>query len=133
MQASLNFTPACFIGVVRMSEDKYSKPPVAERRPKQRKRVLMAGIVTYADGAYSFDCTFRNLSETGALVAVGKNIPFPSQFYLIVLRDRVAYEARVVRNNGYEVGVRFQKQLSISDISDPSLNYLKRLWLAKVA
>jgi hypothetical protein len=108
-----------------------SKPPIAERRPQRRKRVLLSGIVTYADGAYSFDCTFRNLSKTGALVAVGKNTPFPSEFYLIGIRDCVAYEAKVVRNNGSEVGVRFANSFPLSTMADSSLNYLKRLWLAK--
>ena len=107
------------------------KPPIAERRPQQRKRVLMSGIVIYSDGAYSFDCTFRNLSKTGALVAVGKNTPFPSEFYLIVIRDGTAYQAKVIRNNGSEVGVRFQKKLLLAEKIDPSLNYLKRLWIAR--
>ena len=110
-----------------------SKLPLAERRPEQRKRVLMAGIVTYADGKFSFDCTFRNLSETGALVAVGKHAQFPSEFYLICMRDRIAYEAKVVRNNGSEVGVRFRKKLLFAEKIDPSLNYLKGLWIARTA
>jgi hypothetical protein len=103
----------------------------AERRPKPRKRVLLMGIVVYDNGAYSFDCTFRNLSETGARIVVGKNAQFPSDFHLINIRDRVAYEAKVVWNNGTEVGVTFKKILPMSDITDPTLNFLKRLWLSK--
>ena len=106
-----------------------SSAPV-ERRPQLRKRVLLTGIVVYANGRFSFDCTFRNLSETGARVSVGKNTQFPSEFYLINIRDRVAYEAKVVWNSGSEVGVAFQKILPMSEI-DSTLGFLKQLWLAK--
>ena len=108
-------------------------PPPAERRPKGRKRVLLTGIVTFAEGGRSFDCTFRNLSETGARIAMGKNAQFPSEFYLINVRDRCAYAAKLVWNNGTEVGVTFHKTLALADLSDPKLAYLKRLWMAKAA
>ncbi|HKB96967.1 MAG TPA: PilZ domain-containing protein [Rhizomicrobium sp.] len=117
------------IGLGREYND--APPSPDERRPKPRKRVLLTGIVVYANGTYSFDCTFRNLSETGARIVVGKSAQFPSDFYLINIRDRVAYEAKVVWNNGSEVGVTFQKTLPMSDITDSSLIFLKRLWLSK--
>jgi PilZ domain len=108
-----------------------SAPPPAERRPGRRKRVLLAGMVTYANGAHSFDCTIRNLSETGAQVVIGKNAQFPSDFYLINIRDRVVYDAKVVWNKGSEIGVQFQKVRPLSDITDSSLGFLRRLWLSK--
>ena len=110
-----------------------SKPPSAERRPKARSRVLLSGIVTYKDGAYSFDCSFRNLSENGARLVVGKNTAFPSEFFLINVRDRVAYECKLVWNKGTEVGVAFKATVALSAITDPGLAYLKKLWLAKAA
>jgi hypothetical protein len=110
-----------------------SQPPPAERRPTRRKRVLLAAMVTYADGARSFDCTIRNVSETGAQILMGKNAQFPSEFYLINIRDRVAYDAKVMWNNGIEVGVQFKKTYPLSDITDPSMSFLKRLWLSKAA
>jgi hypothetical protein len=115
-----------------VSNDKFLPPP-AERRPKSRKRVLLTGIVTYAEGAFSFDCTLRNLSETGARIAIGKNMQFPSEFYLINVRDRVAYDAKLVWNSSTEVGVTFKKTTPLASINDPKLNFLKRLWMAKAA
>ena len=108
-------------------------PPPAERRPSPRSRVLLSGIVVYGDGAYSFDCAFRNLSATGARVAMGKNMQFPSQFFLINIRDRVAYECDVVWNKAGEVGVSFRATIALSAITDPALGYLKKLWLSKAA
>jgi PilZ domain len=109
------------------------RPPPTERRPKRRKRVLLAGIITYADGAYSFDCTIRDLSESGAQLVVGKNAQFPTDFFLINIRDRTAYDVSVVWNNGSRIGVTFKKIYPLSDIRDPSLNYLTRLWISKAA
>ena len=110
-----------------------SIPPPVDRRPKVRARVLLSGIVTYADGAYSFDCSFRNLSETGARLVVQKNAQFPTQFFLINVRDRVAYDCKVVWNKGGEIGVTFKATVALSALTDPNLAYLKRLWLSKAA
>jgi len=116
-----------------MKDEDIAPPPVAERRPTPRSRVLLSGVVAYGDGAYSFDCAFRNLSSTGARVAVGKNTQFPSQFFLINIRDRVAYDCKVAWNKGGEVGVAFKATVPLSAITDPGLAYLKKLWLAKAA
>jgi hypothetical protein len=105
-------------------------PPPSERRPKPRKRMLLSAIITYGGGNYSFECAIRDLSETGARVGVGKH-PFPSEFYLINIRDRVAYDAKVVWNDANNIGVTFKKTYPLSGVVDPSLSYLKRLWLAK--
>ncbi len=64
---------------------------------------------------------------------MGKNAQIPAEFYLINIRDRCAYQAKLVRNDGAEVGVTFQKTLPLADLSDPKLAYLKRLWMAKAA
>ena len=108
-----------------------SMQPSTERRPNRRKKVLLTGIITYADGAHCFDCTIRDLSETGARLAVGKNAQFPSNFYLINIRDRVAYDAQLIWNDGAQIGISFKKPISLSHCADPSLSYLKRLWLSK--
>ena len=113
--------------------DKHSSPSTAERRPKSRKRVLLTAIAASADGARSLNCTICDVSETGAQIVIGKNPQFPPDFYLINIRDRVAYDATVVWNNGSEAGVEFKKTLPLSDIADPSLRFLKRLWLSKAA
>jgi hypothetical protein len=104
---------------------------MAERRPKTRKRVLLTGIVVYGNGAHSFHCTIRNLSETGARLAVDGNAQFPSDFYLINIRDRVAHEVKLVWNRGAEIGVTFKSTIPLGGITDPALAFLKQLWLTK--
>jgi len=104
-----------------------------ERRPKNRKSVLLTGVIALAGGERSFDCTFRDLSATGARLAVGKSAQLPPDFYLINIRDRCVYQAKLVRTDGTEVGVTFQKTMPLADLSDPKLAFLKRLWMAKAA
>jgi hypothetical protein len=116
-------------GLTNKSDDQ-SGP---ERRPKNRKSVLLTGVIALAGGERTFDCTFRDLSATGARIAVGKNAQLPPEFYLINIRDRCVYEAKLVRMDGTEAGVTFQKTLPLADLSDPKLAFLKRLWMAKAA
>jgi|SRR5579859_1810825 len=102
-----------------------------ERRPVPRQRVLLGGLIVYRNGAFTCDCTFRSLSATGARIAVAQLSQFPTHFYVINVRDGVAYEARVVWSKGLEMGIKFEAVLSLSAKPDFILRRLKGLWLAK--
>lgn len=114
---------------MRRKEDMAGKP--AERRPKSRKQVLLTGIIAFPGGDSSVNCTIRDLSETGARVVAAKGAHIPAHFYLINIRDRVAYEASLVRSEGAEAGVVFKKTLALSGLTDPALAFLKRMWMSK--
>jgi len=103
-------------------------PPPAERRPKPRRRVLLGAIVTWSDGARSFGCSIRNLSETGARITMPPNQGVPAHVYLINVPHRVAHEAQIVWNNGAEAGLAFFKTMPLDEVTDPKLDYLKKLW-----
>jgi len=111
--------------------DKEDSARPTERRPQSRKRVLLTGIIATSGGERSFDCTIRDLSQTGARIVAAKGAQLPAEFYLINIRDRVAYDARLVRSDGPEAGITFKKTIALSGLSDPSLGFLKRLWLSK--
>ncbi len=100
--------------------------PRAERRPKSRRRVLLAGKVSYFDGAHEFACSIRDISDTGAKIALPKGQPIPKTIALANLTARVLYKAEVVWNNGRDAGVRFLEQIPASDVSEP---HLRRLFL----
>src|SRR5262249_36025459 len=103
----------------------------SERRPKSRKQVLMGAVIAYDEGRHAFDCTIRDISETGARIAIPRNRRLPQDFFLINMKDRVAYEARIARNNGADTGVAFTRTLKLTSITDPSLRFLNRLWLER--
>ncbi len=109
------------------------QPPLVERRPARRKRVLLTGIITYAGETFSFECTIRDLSETGARLGVPLHTQLPSDFYLINIRDRVAYDSKVVWRGAHNIGITFKTFYPLSEVVDPTLSFLKHLWLAKAA
>src|ERR1700760_1757089 len=104
-----------------------------DRRPKTRKSVLLTGIVAFDGGQRYFDCTIRDLSETGARIVAAKGARIPEAFYLINVRDRTAYEARRVRADTGGPGIHFSKTLPLSGLTDPALGFLKKLWLSRAA
>ena len=107
-----------------------SEPTSIERRPVRRRRVLLGGIVSYAQGEQSFECTIRDITDAGARLLT-RDRQFPVDFFLINVRDRVAHNARVIWSKGPEVGVTFHNTFRLADITDPALSYLADLWLAR--
>ena len=101
-------------------------PISSDRRPSRRQRVLLSGIVAYAHGTHCFSCTIRNLTAHGARVSVRRH-GVPSQFYLINLHSQIAYDCKLIWNNGAEAGVVFQKSIRLCDLNDAKLAFLKRL------
>ena len=113
-----------------MTQPPGSAPPPAERRPKRRNCVLLGGLISFADGAHSFNCSIRDITDTGARIAIGdQNVPF--SFYLINIRDRLVHDAQVIWNSGVEIGVVFNKTIPIDEIVDPAQSYLRNLWLSQ--
>jgi PilZ domain-containing protein len=93
-------------------------PPLADRRRHPRRRVLLAGAVCYADGSGSFSCTIRDLSEGGARITIPSGQIIPSSVFLVCLRDRVAYRARLAWNTGTEAGLAFLKSYPLAELTD---------------
>ena len=102
-----------------------------ERRPSQRRRFLLGGIIAFSDGAISFDCIIRNQSVGGAKISHAKDLQLPAHFYLINIRDRLVYEAELIWSKEEESGINYKKQMSLSSIDDPALGYLAQLWLSR--
>ena len=98
-----------------------------ERRPNRRQRVLLSGLVAYAHGAHCFTCTIRNLNSVGARVSIPKRHAVPSKFFLINLHSQVAYECILVWTDGIEGGVAFLDTFPLAKLTDPKLQFLKRL------
>ena len=101
----------------------------SERRPSRRRRMLLTGIVAFAGG--SFDCSIRNLSESGAKISYVTGLMPPPRFHLILVRDRLVCDAQLVWSKDRESGVAFKARMPLSEITDPALSYLTHLWLAR--
>jgi hypothetical protein len=55
-----------------------------EHRAAPRQRVLKGGRIVINDGFSTFQCTVRNLSETGARLKVASIVGIPDTFGLVM-------------------------------------------------
>jgi len=108
------------------------KPPVvsSDARKYRRARTLLAGVCCYRDDSGSLDCTIRDLSGVGARLRFASSSTLPSRFYLINLKEGVAYGAEVAWIKGKDVGVSWKEKISLLE-SGHRFGHLRRLWWAK--
>ncbi|HMI96011.1 MAG TPA: PilZ domain-containing protein [Micropepsaceae bacterium] len=103
-------------------------PRVVNQRQTSRKRTLLGGKVVYGDGQHVRDCTIRDLSETGARIAIAKGEVIPTRVFLIDRRVPIAYEATVSWIKAPDFGLAFLRVHSLKGDLPPELDYLKRVW-----
>ena len=114
-----------------MGDGTFPLNDIVDRRPTLRQRVSFAGLIVYANGAQTCDCTFRNLSPGGACIVKMHLLKIPERFFLINLRDGIAYESRVIWNKAQLFGVKFESMVPLEANTDPAFQGLKQLWLAR--
>ena len=77
-----------------------------DNRDALRHRTLKGGRIVVNDGFSTFDCTVRNLSETGAKLEVTSSLPIPQRFEL-AMHDGRRFACEVAWRTETEVGVKF--------------------------
>jgi hypothetical protein len=115
--------------------------PLGERRPAgtyqyrpPRKRTCLNGKLVYSedaslpDGAFTLDCTIRDISEGGAKVVLSRRQLLPGDLYLIVVKYGVAHWAKVVWLEYPARGLKFSKTYKLSEPLPEELKFLRKLW-----
>ena len=111
------------------STDPTDLPPrVVNDRKAPRKRTLIGGKVIYGDGASVRDCTIRDISDTGARIALKRGDCIPTRVFLIDRRNPIAYEARVCWINAPEFGLVFLNAYPLGATVSKELEYLDAVW-----
>ena len=87
----------------------------------------MAGLLSYPGSSKPLECTIRDLSDTGARIALHTNQLVPRRIYLINTRDRLAYRADIEWRTSIELGLIFRKTYSLAALTNPNLAYFKKL------
>lgn len=77
-----------------------------ERRGAVRKKTLKAGRIVFNGRSSAFDCTIRNMSETGVKVVLMSSLGIPDLVDLD-FEDGTARCCRVVRRTLTELGLEF--------------------------
>jgi hypothetical protein len=80
-----------------------------DRRPKRRAPTLLPGVVMTFDGSGEYDCTVRDLSDSGARITISNTTALLGEFYLLHVKERTAYRARMAWRVGASAGVQFAR------------------------
>jgi hypothetical protein len=79
---------------------------MTDRRRSTRLRSFLGGSVSYANGRSKHECLVRNLSSRGAKLVFGYAVTLPSEFDLVIHKQRRSFRAKVKWCRALEVGVR---------------------------
>ena len=81
--------------------------PMNVPRIASRRRVLKAGSIEF--GGEEFECTIRNVSETGAALEVMTPLYIPDRFTLVVQSEQSKRACRVIWRKQKRIGVTFDE------------------------
>jgi hypothetical protein len=91
----------------------------SERRKSVRTRVLLRGLVCEPSGTPSFTCAIRELTRTGARIALPAGRAVAAEICLINVREKVAHDAIMLWHNHIEAGFALLNTLALSPTGDP--------------
>jgi len=80
----------------------------ADNRRAPRMRTLKGARVVLPNNTSTFECTVRNLSDTGALLQMISTLGIPNRFSLL-MDDGRSSECEVAWRTDTRIGVRFAK------------------------
>lgn len=78
-----------------------------DKRIAARRKVLKTAKIISFDKSTVLTCTIRDLSETGAKLAVEVSSAIPKEFYFYQLSDNSIRDAKLAWRKAGQVGVNF--------------------------
>ena len=109
--------------------------PAASGHPDRppRLRTYLKGKVVYGDGAFTIDCAIRDISDGGAKIVFDEHQALPTEIFLIVVKQGVAYKAKVVWNKYPARGLKFFEAYPLDEPLPSGKGFLHRLWVDLLA
>jgi len=104
-----------------------AKAPEDDLRRSERVRTFLAGRIVFHDGAYSYECVVRDMSEGGARVEIPSARMLPRRFYFLTSKGETAYDAELVWRTRLMAGIKFRESVNLQTCNDPKLRYLKQI------
>jgi len=96
-----------------------------ELRIHGRRRMRMPGKVVFGSRSFALDSTIRDLSASGARIAVSNPDHIPLQFVLIEPENFLAFESKVEWRRSNLIGLSFNKAISLNGNLDPPHQLLR--------
>jgi PilZ domain len=100
------------------------------RRSGARARSLLSGKLVIDGGRISFDCVIRNMSSRGARVELAPSIELPATVGLLIVREGLLCDAKVVWRRNGETGLTFHGRHDLRRDADPARRGIRALWAA---
>lgn len=98
-----------------------------ERRAEPRRVVNAAGVVV-ASGL-EVGCVILDLSTGGMRIRLSRNLPLPEQVVVVEIAAGLAHEARVVRRDGHEMGLKRAGQARLGGLTPARLTAAREAWI----
>jgi hypothetical protein len=103
--------------------------PAITNDPRRTKRVrtYLKGKLVFGDGAFTIDCAICDLSPAGARVRAAPGLFLSESVYLVLVRNRAAFEALVRwRRRDGSLGLKFQARHDLNAPNREDLKVLRR-------
>jgi PilZ domain len=79
----------------------------ARHRGTRRLRTLLGATITFNQGGSTVDCLIRDISESGARLAVPEQVTLPAAFELIIPHRKQRWQVQMLWRRSDVVGVQF--------------------------
>jgi hypothetical protein len=106
-------------------------PPI-ELRQRRRQRVLLSGLGFVPQTHSTFNCTIKDLSESGARIAILADSVIPRRFFLINVKNHMAYEVQTVRRKERDMGLKILRSIELTNGSSPETRHLRQLLVERL-
>ena len=91
------------------------------RRQAERRKVLWGSRLASMDGGQYLRCTTRDISSAGARVSIEDQQFQGERAYFLDLRNRFAYEAKIVWQRPPELGLQFIRGYRFDEVPSDKL------------
>jgi PilZ domain len=78
-----------------------------EARRSERVKTLLSAQIIFNNRMSTISCVIKNISSTGAKLALADAMPVPHEFELYIPQKGRSYRARLVRRDSEGIGVEF--------------------------
>jgi hypothetical protein len=101
-----------------------------DKRSAPRRRVLLSAIVVNREFDAIFPCQVRDVSATGARLAIPDSFLVPAGFWLIAVSSGLAYEARLVWRRYPHAGIALGEPIELDEPPTRLAKRLRKVWIA---
>lgn len=98
-----------------------------ERRAEPRRPSNVAGVVV-APGL-EVGCIIIDVSDSGMRLRLSRNLALPEQVIVVEIGAGLAHEAKVVRRDGHEAGLKRSGQAKLGGLVPARLTQAREAWL----